>query len=359
MSINSSGDLTLKGDASANQIEMSIVPGVPEPGVIRGTSGTLIRFNGQLADEHTFNLTRGQNDPINEPRTTEGNVTVSLGNGNDSFVMGSFFGTSLSIGGDLKVNLGAGQDQFLYQAEAGESEEGSSDGLELFQPETHIYGTASIVGQKGRDIIDMRRVSVSSSAVFNMGAGHDVVSVVESSIGDSLQARATKGPTAFTIHTTSVADDLDVKTGSGDDEVTLVNSRILGDVSVSTGSAGDFDHTIMVTLRISGDLAVKGGGGLQFLDFGRPGTTIVIAGSMDVRLGGGDDRVSLVGDITCSQITVKLGGGNDRYAPLNGLPGAVDGNVTLIGNGGNDLLNNLDRLSVTGILETISFEEIV
>ncbi len=182
----SSGNLTLTGDNNSNQLTINVT----ETGItLTGTAGTLIRSGAfsaatqTLVGSNTFrdvtiNLDGG-NDALTVNLGTDlavGNLTVRRnlkingGFGNDSVTVNSATLTSgkIDVGGDLTVDLGAGNDRLTKT---------------LVAAPINVTGNVRIIGGTGNDDVELEALTVGKDLTIDTGSGDDEVFLVDSGTG--------------------------------------------------------------------------------------------------------------------------------------------------------------------------------
>lgn len=372
VSISNSGNITLTGDAEANDIEITVFDGTR--GRIRGLNGTLLDSGDLIGNSYLFDLEELLTE-VGPFQALRGNLTVNLGAGDDSL---EILGTSgplepFVIEGRLEVGLGAGADTFR-------------------QSVSYVGGRARIRGGSGDggDHIEIEETFMFGDTQINTGASGDALDqiVIDDSFIVSAELRGSGGATEVSVRdTTSV--ELEIFTGGSDDQIFVSDAIVLGDLRIDTGSASNSapgDYVGLGDSVVVGDLRINGRQGrqtIEFLSFAPGGdfevggnTLISTAGGRDVvrvnndelvrfngnvrvRTGGGDDEVQVEDSAEfLGNLNVSMGGGSDSLEIWPMV--MVSGNGVLNGGGGLDSLNASHEFAMwlSGLPNVTSFETI-
>jgi hypothetical protein len=150
-----------------------------------------------------------------------GDVKVNLGGGDDIL---SVFNTTtaLVLPKDLRISLGSGNDLVIL---ANVTVKG---GLEIRN------GSAS-----GRETISLEDVAVWSDAKFETGAGNDTVQIADSSFRGELEVRLGAGNDSLSVANSQVRDDFKVDGGDGFDTFSSENNIFRRDVEIKNIESND------------------------------------------------------------------------------------------------------------------------
>ena len=282
MSVSGVGDLVLRGDNAANEVDvlLDFVEG-EVVGSVTGHNGTNIRFNGQSSSSHQFSLVVRDEDPLQIMRTIERDLRVTLGAGDDvlrllplSTPLGD---AGLNVGRNVTINLGSGNDTLLYEGLGGTTQ--FVEGMDVFFPATIAYGRTNILTGSGSDQVHVNRIGAQSLRV-NTGAAHadgapDLITVRNSG-ADLVDLRG--GAHRSDVFVTGLfAQSLRVSGGSGSDFISVQNllasnNQQSANVRLELGAGSNdggpsHDEMTIGTARIRGNLDVRGGAGMQAVDF--------------------------------------------------------------------------------------------
>jgi len=387
MTVNGAGDLILNGDGQDNRIEITMQPMDGEfIGVVNGLDGTTIRFQGQDAFQQLFEIV-----PDSARGETQRDIRVSLRGGDDQLEINPWIGAvglGLNVGRNLRVDLGTGNDQFSYQGSGGFEQD--FQGVTVTAPQTIVIGDMTVFGRGGDDLVDVDlitvverlRVNTGSSDTVSLAPGGDMV-LMDDIIAGSADFIGGANNTLMELDGLVVGANLRMTGSGGTDWLSFRSAVVFGDVRVDLGS-GIQDALFVGDGRLMGDLDVTGAGGSQFVHFVQATENLNVAGETDIRLGSGDDLVSVSSlgtrgfqgrftarmgggdDLTQiqgntafeSSISFIMGGGDDviRFIDNAVVPPIAFQDVLLHGGSGEDEVVNLDDLFLVGELEMISIE---
>ena len=205
--IMSGGNLTLSGDTLGNEIQAyQTAPGTYR---IVGNPGTTV--NGASA----FTASG-----------VTGDVKINMGAGDD------FVQLMMVVPGNLNIDMGSGND-FL-----------SLGGFFELPPGAQSLPYA---------------VDVKGGLTVNSQAGNDVLNIFDSRVAGATSLVTGSENDRVTLLNTRFLNTLDLDTGSGDDSVDIGNISVTGKANLQTGSGND-----AVTLKdsaFSSDLTLDGGSG--------------------------------------------------------------------------------------------------
>lgn len=254
----SDGNLTITGDAEANELELTYFKGDVS---IRSRSGT--KINGKTGRTILFAGTD----------TVPGNVTVKLADGKDKFIVSR----DIAIEGNLFFAGGIANDTF------------------------------GMIGAR-----------VNGNLKVVMGTGRDGVSIDDSYVGGTEAIiRGNNGKDSFHLDSSRFVPQLDVETGKGDDDLTMHLVRTDGDANIETGDQND--HVSIVSGRFKAGLRVvtsKGEDTVRMLDT-RVATNTQFGLGADndqLALGATGQRNIFVGNFTANG-----SGGSDTYEQRNNI----------------------------------------
>lgn len=226
-SVDSGGDLHLRGDDRGNGVQIAQVRtslGVPVRGsyLITGQSadGSATTINGQasvfvrnVTDDVLIDL-RGGGDLLTTPSGFgqvffADDVAISLGEGNNTVVL-----RNISTRDDVSINGGSGNDQIFI--------EGCRIGNTTANPDADF--TANTFG--GFDGVSLRNSLVRDDVTIDTGLGNfaDSVSLQTGNVGDDVTIRTHEGADTVIVDHITINDDLLVDTGSGNDRLTMRDS---------------------------------------------------------------------------------------------------------------------------------------
>jgi len=226
-----------------------------------------------------------------------GNVIVMLGGGDDSFAA-----SDLDIGGNLVVMGGGGNDSIQIGASAATSTSTSTTTptgtsatggtATASGPDVSVGGNLTVRTGAGDDVISVT-ADVQGSANVDAGSGDNIVDL-DGLTGANVRVRTSNGDDIVQIAGLT-SDSLSVSTGAGDDVLDLgaasasatTSVDVSGNISVDAGAG---DDTVSVKALTTTSLAVntKQGDDVVSLD---AGLAADLGAALKVNTGPGDDLV--------------------------------------------------------------------
>jgi hypothetical protein len=311
VSVSSSGDLLVTGDAEAN----SVLIATGDEGVaIFGLDETDIVWNGEsapfqnvvlpetIAEIRDFRIDMQNGDDTVHVEDVEINrsLKVLLRQGNDSVTM-----ENISVGLHASIANGAGLDSIaLDSVFVGErlAVNAAENSFEFDATELNVGTNLVFNAAEGNDSVRISRSQISGELVSNNTAGYDHIDLQDS----SLYSVAAVGGADFdglSLYQVEVDQDLSFS-ANGSSYFTAVETEILGDVSLVGGSL--FGSTQLHGSYVGGDLDVSGGeDGDEF----RLGVGSAVEGDVAVSLFAGGDTVWIGADHIGGNTGVVEGGG--------------------------------------------------
>lgn len=280
----SGGNITLNGDQQNNLIEVGLTPA----GIfVRGFDGTNLKFGARtITDGSTLKLAPGA-------RVTT-DLVINLKDGNDSvslFVGGSVAAT---IGRNLKINLGRGEDTAAIDVREGSLTIGNNLDIKLGDDSDHLLiGFIPQAIDQLEDIVPVFLTELSSAplriaglAKISGGTGDDVVAAFGFSTDGNLQIETGGGNDAVGIAGALIGGSAVISTGADNDDVGIAFVAILGDTNITTGSGDDrvgayYVHSegnATILLQQGNDTLISGGE----LSFGS-GAQLTLSGGSGAR----------------------------------------------------------------------------
>jgi hypothetical protein len=239
---------------------------------------------------------------------------TSAANTSGSQINGKLLSQTFTVVSRIEVNVGGGQD-FVRMV-------GDFNGIDFF------VRTSDGGKSNDNDTVIFTRFRNEGSVDVNTGRGQDNIALVDSSMGRfNGTVEITSGP--FSAVGESDADivridglttvaSLEVLTGASGDNLTIKNSNFqCPQVELNTGAGAD----VVQLGPDPGAFGPVGTTGLLFLSTGsdleveRDTVKIEdlgVAGSLHVKLGGGNDQLDMVNVHSRMDISLKAMGGNDR-----------------------------------------------
>lgn len=222
----SGGDLVIKGDRAANEVEVTVLDGDI---VVQGLNGTTI--NG-AAEFIAFAGTATIPDDL-QMRMDEGSDRIVLSRG-------------LTVSDEINIDLSGGANTVsVLDVTAGRLRI-RGDGANSIQllEDAVITGDVSIkMRGKGSDTIVVRGASVGDDLVIRGGDGLNTTLIVGATVSDDLHTRGGEHQDDVVVRNSTVRDDVSVKVRRGDDFVMIEDSDITDKTRVNLGR-GD-DHLIV------------------------------------------------------------------------------------------------------------------
>lgn len=297
--------------------------------------------DGVRIDTDSGNLTIATDSP-----NTFAKLQVNLGAGDDFFDYDGFFfdgedggGGGLNIDGDVSVNGGAGNDDIILDF-AGATVIGKNLTVDSAAGD-------DFVEVLNEDFRTNSSTSIGGNVVINLGAGNDTLAAGNSSdlfdfifdFGDpdNKQPALEKGDNRF-----DVEGNVSVDGSSGDDAIALggisTGQNDVGTVGDLTVRAGTGDDTVLgVELHVRRNLTVAGAQGNDdvLLD------SIEVDGNTNLDMGDsvGNDRLIVQFADFHGSFRVSMGLGNDKFSLRNAFIDETtleQGAVTINGGGGTD-----------------------
>jgi len=219
VSKDSSGNLTISGDALANAVEVTVLDGNV---IVRGLQTTTI--NGGTAN---FTVATGTTN-------ISGNVSIDLQNGNDTVL----FSRNVLIRGFTTVSVGQGNDN-------------------VGTTRAQFQGGASIDTGTGADRVSLKSLDAAGDVTVSTGTGDDVVNLEDATFGGSLYVHTGAGADAISATRVTTAEDTTTTlfTGRDNDDVSIRNSTFEGVLKIWTKRGSDVvmldDNTFGSTVGVN------------------------------------------------------------------------------------------------------------
>lgn len=291
------GTLTITGDVQGNQIwvtqrgNMTVVS--PSPWEMNGA--TRIRFGASVG------LPRVQFAGVRA-------VVVDLRGGNDAVVMGSLESDRLNFRA-LTVTLGAGDDSMLAQNLSVEQDATVRAGAgadSVTVALTTTAGKLDVGTGVGDDRVSLDTFSGPGAVLVDTGDGNDHVTMRGGVPGpQSLAVNLGNGLNDAAFINLMIAGPMAVTGGTGTD---LIETRIVDVQRLLTINAGDGNNKLRMRSTSAESGQVTTGQGADQVSIDASGR---YTNTLRVRTGSGTDTVSLL-SIEAGTIDVDLGAGNDR-----------------------------------------------
>jgi len=274
----SGGELNIQGDVFDNSLE-----------VVQAANGNLT-VRG-LLDANGIATTINGRAAVSFPAAVVSKSQISLADGNDSVSI-----RNVSIGSDLKIDSGAGNDRVTTSGlRVGVVVGSSAEILTGVGNDIVTISNTSVTGDlvadtgEGADTVTVNNGSlIGKTAKAITGAGNDVVRFVNSTVNGTLEAQTDVGNDTVTITGVTVRESMLVDTGEGADRITIRDSSATADISAVAGSGND---TVIVE-RVDSGASVN-----VIADSGADKVTARnITAAIDIVLDGGADLDSLIRD---------------------------------------------------------------
>jgi hypothetical protein len=263
--------------------------------------------------------------------TIGGNLTYTASTNADDTLT---FHDATRIGGNLKLNLGAGTNTVRLRG-------------------GQVGGNLSVIGLAGADSVELAATSdlwVGGSASFNLGDGDNTVTGVgtfEFAIGKSLTYKGGSGADTFDMQFTGTSLRIggNFSANLGDavpmfpgNTIDLNFADIGGDLSVTGGASRD-TFILANDLTLGGNLTANLGDGVnQFnLDDWIHLAGNVIGGNLSYTGGADTETVMLRNTTVYKNVSVKLGDGNQTIEVGHAAhPTTIYGSLKIAGGAGHD-----------------------
>ena len=303
--INSSGDLVIRGDSADNEMLVSVdSSGNVQIESIDGTTdfdrGNLAtsRMTGDIRIDTLGGADRVELTATGLPPVDQ--VTIRMGSGDDYLRVRNFESDE-----SINVNLGVGNDEFLVlevvssgmQIQSG----GGDDSLNLA---TLFPGELSANLGGGSDAFLLEESA--GQLRLNAGGGDDIVGLTDISPLEAIVRTAGGGDSIELNYVNGT--NIELVTAGGDDEVRVEQSDVTGELKVNTGAGDnnvDFKYAEVANAR------VNTGGGADY-----SGAHQSQMNQFELGLGGGADFASLFA--LDGTVTANGGGGLDGLRVVEG-----------------------------------------
>jgi hypothetical protein len=215
--LDSSGNLIVTGDASANGIQLDQFGEFVIQGIDAGGSPTSI--NGV------------ENGIASFPVTGKGDIRILLGDGNDIIETGTR-SDSVDPPDDLVIDTGAGDDSVLTIGD------------------TNIGGDLLVTTGAGNDSVFIVTTEIAGDLTLSTGADNDTIEIYGSVVGDDLQVTTAagadsvsigvfNGPAGRVLGRVTVNGSTVISLGDGDDVLELVDSNFARTFRADGGRGSD------------------------------------------------------------------------------------------------------------------------
>ncbi|MDA1232022.1 MAG: peptidylprolyl isomerase [Planctomycetota bacterium] len=239
------GHLSVTGDASANQLEVTVSNNQV---VLRGMTDTTI--NGSTS---VFVI-------ADNTDTAPGNITIQTGAGNDTVI----FSRNVKVAGHVFLDGGTENDSL------------SVTGATFRQ-------SVSIYGRTGNDTISVQNATVDGILRVKGNAGDDLISLTNVTTNSGLRVIGGAGADGVSLNNVTTNSWTEIKTGAGDDNITIRDSDINGFLRVKTRQGSDILD--MDGNTVNGVTAINMG---RATDFVRLRNTNTFNGAFRVQAGDGN-----------------------------------------------------------------------
>lgn len=219
----SGGNLTVRGDAAANSIEITVLDNKVQ---VRGLDSTTI--NGGTA---AF---------VIAPNTDAfaGSVRVSMKGGADTVA----FNRDVKLNGPVLVYGDRGNDTIVSVGAtfARGTVLYGNDGNDTFSLQDSTTNVRAVIdGGRGNDLVSLTNMAIVGPMMIRGGDGNDGISLNNATTTSWVAIQGERGDDNVTVHDSAVGGFLQVRTTQGDDAVMLDDNVFDGRVSVSLGSGAD------------------------------------------------------------------------------------------------------------------------
>lgn len=303
------GNLVLTGDLESNHVVVS-----------RGFfSGQLVVRGGRSdpSDSSTVTLVNGQTGSLTF--NTSGGVVMSMNDGNDRVLL-----TDVGIIGNVSGSLGRGNDQFAMQSGSqGPTSFTLNSGSSPQFAKASASGFVNVEGLEGDDTMVLFNATVSGNLTFTGGNGNDRfnssgTTTANNVVGGSVQLTPGGGDDRISIFRMAVGSNFRVDDGSAVTvtTVSIVNLRVNLDVLMNLSIRRDvvrYEGEDVDTHFQARNITINTGDGIDYVAM-RFGTML----NLNVTTGTGDDTNGLNPGLRFNFLTihnrlfVDSGSGNDR-----------------------------------------------
>lgn len=234
--------LTVVGDAAANSIEFTVLNNQVQ---LRGLNSTTINGSSDVF------VIAANTDTVN------GNVSISLGAGNDSVG----FSRNVKLNGALTVQGGAGNDTIAFTGAIlrGTTQLYGQDGNDTFSlQDSTTDGFLGIYGGTDNDIVSLKNMTINGPMQIKGGRGDDGVSFNDVTTNSHFKINMGRGNDDVTIRNSTINDSTHIKMKQGEDAVMLDDNTFGGRVHVNLGRDND-GLIVRDTNTFNSLLSVQGG----------------------------------------------------------------------------------------------------
>ncbi|TXT39236.1 MAG: hypothetical protein FD138_124 [Planctomycetota bacterium] len=353
--VQSGSNFTLTGDAQANAVTVEVKNSVI---TITAGEGTMLKLQGV---------------PHSKPITitlagTIGDLKINLGGGQDQLNLNVI--GNVSLGGTLAVNSGSASDAVSVTIPGTLSVKGTVSFLTSDGDDTlNITGSGAATFQNtlkidsgmGADTLNVALnggLTVKAAATITTGGGQDQInlsntkSTLDFQKGLSVDAGADSNAITIAgdLGTLHCGGNLTVVAGSSNDKITLMEKLLVdGNLSVTTGDGQD-DLLLVTTTGVAlgtgivanviqGNILFDTGTGADILTANVAAqTSLAINGTTTIKTGGGDDQLSISanGNLTfVKDVVISTDLNNDRVR--------IEANTGSIRFSGNEAVNLGDQ----------------
>ena len=382
--LSASGDLSLRGDSSINDISLST--DALGRVVIEGTAGsnTTVTLNGQTNTHAILDLSGILGGSLRNVSINSGTALtvpgsqehIDLGlSGADRIAV-----DGLNITGKLSISgSGAGVVTLADSTVGGKTDIRFGTGVSSLDAATqlkigsviHLAGSTlgvsgaarsdvNVVTSSTRDTVSIDLVIAGRDVNISTGADADTISLglgASVTVGGRLNVNAGLGDDVVSLDGLDVAGRTSLDVGSGNDSLTVVaaangNAAGLatfgGDFSASLGLGNNqFD---LAAIAVTGKVKIAGGAGADVVNIGGATGSATLGSDVSVNLGAGSNQFALANAAATGKVTVSSGSGAD-VVTLGDVDGVAatnfGGDLTLqLGSGANRV--TLANIEVAG-----------
>jgi len=306
VSLDVNGNLVLTGDLESNHVL-----------VRRGFfAGTILVLGGRSGVDSSSNTTINGQD--SQSFSTSGGLILDMDNGNDRVVL-----TDIGLQGNLTGSLGSGNDQLALQsASNGPVSFTLNNGTSPSYKKASTSGLLNVSGSNGNDTLVQYNAIVGGNLTFLGGNGRDAFNSSGTTTGNN-----------------AVGGSVQLTPGGGDDSISILRMSVGGNFRVDDGSA-DFQTNVAITnLRANLDILMNLSIRKDVVTLrGEDGATPFQGRNITINTGNDVDRVD-VRDGTMVNLTVTTGASSDRTSSKPGVSLnflSIDNKLLLDTGDGND-----------------------
>ncbi len=314
------GNITLTGDNQNNGIEIEVTDDGTD---IFGRGDTLIKF-GNAAPSSSIH--------VSDTDLAAGNISVSLGKGNDSLEIDVKEGHTAAAK-NVTIDMGDGNDEVFSTDSTGN---------------IHVANLTVNMGDGNNtvdmDALDTAQITVDGILKITSGKGNDLIRLnsfsAEAPSQEDFDSLFTDSQDSPIVEHHIHAGTISITTGAQNDVIGLGGVTVDKDLTINSGiltSSVDDDVVALVSVSVGGNLTVTTGGSQDVV----AATDVDVLGSVRVDTGDGFDKVLVSNSSFASVVNISLGKGDDLLLIGPNVEIEDPKKVTIDGGPGHDVASRI------------------